>query len=281
MNRTVALLLACIATLAPGAAKAKPPWQSISWWADLDTRERGRVEKLAGEKQAYGDCDGTVAACFERGSKSGKRLAKVIIYLVQKGAADEDVGRILDQRKAAATAKPKVIELSGAPCFGPPAAPLVVAEFADFECPFCARVTPVLKEVVGALHGKARLHFKHFPLKTHATSLPASLAAAAAHRAGRFWEMAALLFGNMEDHQQKHLESYAQKVGIALETFRGLCKDPATMQLVVKDKEAGLRLGVSSTPAVYVNGREVHNAADRFLLQDALEEELERLEARK
>ncbi len=282
MIRAALCLLGTLLTLlSPLVATARPPWESISWWGDLDRAERGRVEKLAQEKRSYGDCSDTVATCFERGTKSGRRLARLIIYLVQKGATDEDVSTFIDQRRASATGAPKAIDTTLAPLFGPADAPVVVAEFADFECPFCARVTPVLKEVIAAEKGKARLYFKHFPLKTHVNSVPAALAAVAAQKVGKFWDMAALLFGDLDAHDQKHLEGYAAKLGIPLDTFRGLVKDPATMNTVVKDKEAGLRLGVSATPTVYVNGREVRHADDRVLLQDAIEEELERLSAKR
>ncbi|HEY3352321.1 MAG TPA: thioredoxin domain-containing protein [Polyangia bacterium] len=275
-----ALCVACAAALAPAAAHARPRWDSIPWWGDLDTAERGRVERVANEQHAYGACTGTVASCFENGKRIGWRLARLIIYLVQRGAADEDIARIIGERKASAEAPVRTVDLAGAPVFGPAGAPVTVVEFADFECPFCAQITPVLKEAATTA-GKTRIVFKHFPLKGHRGSVPAAAAAVVANDFGKFWEMAALLFKNPDAHEMKDLEGYAKEVGIQIDAFRTQMKAPGTLKVVEKDKTEGLRLGVKATPSLFVNGREFHAARDKFLLQDRIEEEIDNLEKRK
>jgi protein-disulfide isomerase len=279
--RGVALLLGLIAILAPTSALGKPPWDSISWWGDLDTAERQRVERLAGEKHAYGACTDTIATCFEKGRRIGWRLARLVIYLVQRGASDEDIGRILGERKTSAEAPPKAIDLVGAPVLGSTTAAVTIVEFADFECPFCAAIFPVLKEVVGSTEGKVRLCFRHFPLKGHRGSLPAALAAVVAQEFGKFWNMADLLFRHPDAHENKDLEGYAREIGIPADSFRTQLKSAATMKIVERDKDVGLHLGVKATPTIYVNGREFHAARDRFLIQDRVEEEIDNLEKRK
>jgi protein-disulfide isomerase len=280
--RLAAVGLVCAAALAPAGALAKPQWDQIPWWGDLDSEERARVERLAAEKQAYGACTGqTIAACFEKGRRIGWRLARVVIYLVQRSAADEDIRRIIDERRTSAEAPVRAIDLGAAAVLGPGGAAVTIVEFADFECPFCAHIFPVLKETVSAMGGKARLAFKHFPLKTHRTSLPAALAAVVANGAGKFWEMADLLFKNPDAHETKDLEGYAQRVGLPLDTFRTQIKAPATMKAVEKDKDEALHFGVKATPTLFVNGREFHPSRDKFLLTDRIEEEIDTLEKRK
>jgi protein-disulfide isomerase len=281
MIRVALLLLLAVMTLAPTQATARPPWESIPWWGDLDRNERGRVEKLAREKHGYGPCTNTtVAACFEKGTRTGWRLARLIIYLVQRGAEDQDVGRILDERRASYTAQARAIDVAGSPAMGSGSA-VTLVEFADFECPMCAGITPTMKDVVGSLGGRVKLVFKHFPLKGHRNSVPASLAAVAAAGHGKFWEMADLLFKNMDAHESKHLEGYAQKLGIPLAPFRAALKDPATLKVIEKDKDLGLALGVRATPSLFVNGREFKPIRDRFLLLDRIEEELDRIDGKK
>lgn len=281
MTRLAVLLLLAAALLAPTLAQARPPWDSIPWWGDLDRSERSRVEKLAQEKLGYGPCaNATIAACFEKGPRLGWRLARLLIYLVQRGAEDQDISRIVDERRASYTAPARAIDVAGAPAVGEGRV-VTIVEFADFECPMCAAVTPTLKEVIGASGGKAKLVFKHFPIKGHRNSVPAAMAAVAAHRHGKFWPMADLLFKNMDNHEPKHLEGYAQQIGLALEAFRATMKDPATLKVVEKDKDLGLALGVRATPSLFVNGREYKPMRDRFLLLDRVEEEIDRVEGRK
>ena len=282
MIRVALVLLLAAVTLAPTRALARPPWESIPWWGDLDRSERSRVEKLAREKYSYGPCpNATIAACFERGTRIGWRLTRLIIYLVQRGAEDQDIGRIIDERRVSHTAQPRALDVAGSPTLGGGSAKVTLVEFADFECPMCAGVTPVLKDVVGSLGGQAKLVFKHFPLKGHRNSVPAALAAVAAAGHGKFWQMADLLFKNMDGHEAKQLEGYAQRLGIPLEPFRAALKAPATLKVIEKDKDLGLAAGVRATPSLFVNGREYKPMRDRFLLLDRVEEELDRIEGRK
>jgi protein-disulfide isomerase len=281
MSRAAALLLLAAVTLAPTTAQARPPWESIPWWGDLDRSERGRVEKLAQEKFSYGPCaNASIASCFEKGTRIGWRLARVIIYLVQRGAEDQDIGRIIDERRVSHTAPARAIDVAGSPTLGSGSA-VTVVEFADFECPMCSAITPTLKDVIGSVGGKARLVFKHFPLKGHRNSVPAALAAVAAGQQGKFWQMCDLLFKNIDNHEGKHLEDYAKQIGLQLDPFRAALKDPATLKVVEKDKDLGLSLGVRATPSLFVNGREYKPIRDRFLLLDRIEEELDRVEGKK
>jgi protein-disulfide isomerase len=281
MTRLAVLLLLAAMTLAPTTAQARPPWDSIPWWGDLDRSERSRVEKLAQEKLSYGPCpNATIAACFEKGTRIGRRLARLIIYLVQRGAEDQDISRIIDERRVSYTAQVRAIDIGGSPTLGDGRA-VTVVEFADFECPMCAAITPTLKDVIGASGGKARLVFKNFPLKGHRNSVSAALAAVAAHRQGKFWPMADLLFKNIDNHEVKHLEGYAQQIGLQLDAFRAALKDPATLKVIEKDKDLGLALGVRATPTLFINGREYKPIRDRFLLLDRIEEEVDRVEGRK
>jgi protein-disulfide isomerase len=277
--KTVSLALVLLAL--PGAAQAAPPWDTVPGWTDLGPPERARVEKLANEKTSYGACTGTIAACLESKSRNGWRLARLTVYLVSRGAADEDAARILDERKASYNAVAQNIELAGSPRLGDGAAPVTIVEFADFECPACAAVSPVLKQLVKESGGKARLHFLNYPLKSHVTSLPAAQAAVVANKHGQFWEMSELLFANPESHEPADLEGYATSLKIALPKFRAGMTAAETLKSVESDKAQGLKLGVRSTPSLFVNGREFRPSRDKFLLVDRVEEELDRLEGRK
>jgi len=280
MIRLAPIALLAAALLSPTRAAARAPWESIPWWGDLDRGERQRVEKLSQSIYAYGPCaNQKLSACFERGTHLGRRLARLVIYLVQRGAEDQDVTRIVNDRRTSYTAQPRTIDLTGSPVLGGDPR-VTVVEFADFECPMCAATTPILEDVINSLKGKARLVFKNFPLKGHRHSVYAAMAAVAAARLGKFWPMCALLFKNLDSHEPKQLEGYAQSLGLSLEAFRAAYKAPETLRRVEQDKDLGLALGVRATPTLFVNGREFKPMRDRFLLLDRIEEEIDRVQGR-
>src|SRR5688500_12850183 len=87
-----------------------------------------------------------------------------------------------------------VTHLDGSGCAseGPEAAPVLIVEFADFECPACAAARPVIDELYHRHLDKVRVVFKHFPLGMHPNAEKAARAAVAAGRQGKFWELHAV-----------------------------------------------------------------------------------------
>jgi protein-disulfide isomerase len=71
---------------------------------------------------------------------------------------------------------------------GPKSAPVTVVAFSDFQCPFCSRAVPTLKEIEDKYPGKVRIAFKHLPLDFHNNAKTAAEASMAANEQGKFWE---------------------------------------------------------------------------------------------
>ncbi len=88
------------------------------------------------------------------------------------------------------------LNLSRAPVRGKAQAPVTIIEFSDLQCPFCAKVTPTLRDLMRQYPEQVRWVFKSFPLGFHADSPLAHAAALAAQRQGKFWEMHDLIFAN-------------------------------------------------------------------------------------
>jgi protein-disulfide isomerase len=134
-------------------------------------------------------------------------------------------------------------------------APIVILLFSDFECPYCARVEPVLQEVRKSFEKEVQVVFKHNPLPIHPHAALAHEAAAEAARQGRFWEMHDLLFANQRELHLPHLVSRAAKLGLDVPAFRHALETRVHRAAVERDVAEAGALGVSGTPTLFVNGR--------------------------
>jgi protein-disulfide isomerase len=134
---------------------------------------------------------------------------------------------------------------------GPEDAPLVVV-YADFECPYCALVH-------ASLRGRAlRMLFRHFPIRSkHPRAWPAACAAEAAGLQGAFWGMHDALFADQGRLEDPHLWARAERLGLDVARFDADRRSDAVLARVRRDRDGGIRAGVATTPAVFVDGRPV------------------------
>lgn len=142
-----------------------------------------------------------------------------------------------------------------APSAGPEDAPVTIVEFSDFQCPFCARLAATLHEVKDARPETVRVVFRQFPLGHHEHADAAARATLCADEQGRFWELHDAFFANQRALDEEGRIDLAQDVGIDTDILRACMEDAATAAMVAADIEAGRALGVTGTPAFFVNGR--------------------------
>jgi protein-disulfide isomerase len=172
------------------------------------------------------------------------------------------------------TSRPVVAALpAGEHVKGPADAPITIVEFSDFECTYCARAFRDLHEVERQHRGTVRIAFRHFPLDSecnphvashlHRSACLAAIAAECAARYGRFWEYHERLFGAQGRLERDDLVATAAGLGIDRAAFAACLDDPASRARVIEDVEAGARLGVKSTPTLFINGRTVEGALER------------------
>ena len=150
---------------------------------------------------------------------------------------------------------------------------ITIVEFSDFECPFCARAHRPLGRAVEEFPGQVRLVFRHFPLSMHEHAASAAVAAEAAGAQGKFWEMHDLLFENQTELEPAAIARYAQSLGLDMNRFRTDFEDAELRARVDRSRAEGQRVGVNSTPTIYVNGRELP-ASQLDELVDYLREEI-------
>ena len=149
----------------------------------------------------------------------------------------------------------KTIKTDGAPILGTADAPVKIAVFSDFQCPYCSRVGPPLEEVKKHYGDKVAVVFKHFPLSFHQNAMPAAEAAEAAGEQGKFWEMHDKLFANQKALSRDDLEKYAAELGLDMAKFKASLDSHRNQQKIKDSLAEGQTVGVRGTPSLYINGR--------------------------
>lgn len=151
------------------------------------------------------------------------------------------------------------IDISGSPFKGAADAPVVIAVFDDFQCPYCARLLPLFEQVLKAYPGKVKLVAKNFPLRSHKFAFKASEAALAAGKSGKYWEFHDKLFENQRKISDPEIKRIAGELGFEWKDFEKQMSDPAIKTRIRKDLQEGRRIGVRGTPTIFVNGRRLNN----------------------
>jgi len=146
------------------------------------------------------------------------------------------------------------ISLDGAPLRGAENARITIVEFSDFQCPYCGHVEQTLSRILKDYDGKVRLAFKNLPLSFHPKAMPAHMAALAAGEQGKFWEMHDKIFANQAEMAPATYERYAEELGLDMQRFKRDVDSKALQAKIDADKREAAGLGVSGTPAFFIDG---------------------------
>jgi protein-disulfide isomerase len=166
------------------------------------------------------------------------------------------------------------VDTKGAPVKGNPDAKIAVVEFSDFQCPFCNRVNPTMDQVEREYGDDVRIIFKHLPLRIHPKAPAAHAAAEAAHRQGKFWEMHDLIFSDQRAMSPEKYEEYAAQLGLDMDQFKRDVASASVKQKIAADAAEAAKLGVTGTPAFFVNGRFISGAQPYATFKSMIDEEL-------
>ncbi len=149
-------------------------------------------------------------------------------------------------------------------------APITLVEYGDFECPYCGRAEPVVRELLGDF-GDLRYVWRHLPLNdVHPHTQQAAEAAEAAACQGAFWEMYELLLTNQSALARDDLLGYAARLGLDVERFRDDLDQHRGAARIAEDVDGADRSGVSGTPTFFINGRRHFGAYDADTLSRAI-----------
>lgn len=150
---------------------------------------------------------------------------------------------------------PKVEVAAVGPSKGPTGAPITIVEFSDYECPYCSKAEQTVKDLLDAYPGKIRLVYRDFPLPNHKQAPKASEAAHCADDQGKFWELHAKLFAADGKLALTDLKGYAREIGLDGARFDRCLESGEKAKVVDSHRKAGEAVGVTGTPAFFVNGR--------------------------
>lgn len=186
---------------------------------------------------------------------------------VQEITLELEKQRVESRREARERHHVLLDESDGLPSRGPSDAPITIIEFSDFECPFCARASGTVEQVLEKYPERVRLVYRHFPLSRHPWAEPAAIAAicAANQSDDAFWGLHDGYFANQTsvntgNHAAKSRE-WVSGYGLEMEAWSSCAFDTdsaeyeAARQQVLRDMESARRFGVTGTPAFFVNGR--------------------------
>ncbi len=138
---------------------------------------------------------------------------------------------------------------------GNPDAPITIVEFANYQCPFCARVEPALKGVLAEYKGKIKLAYMDFPLEPiHPRAAMAAEASRCALEQGKYWEMHDAMLADQSKLDEASLIKTAAALGLKQDVFETCLKSHKYRDAVQRDIQAGAQAGVNATPAFFVNG---------------------------
>jgi protein-disulfide isomerase len=139
-------------------------------------------------------------------------------------------------------------------------APVIIEEFADYQCPTCAVLHPTVQQLQAAFGDRVKIVFRNYPLQQiHPKAYDAAVAAEAAGLQGKFWEMQTLLFNNQQawanaSNHRAIFEEYAQRIGLNVDKFKDDMAGMAAKTRVDADVQRGNALRLNSTPSFFING---------------------------
>ena len=255
-----------------GGDQTAPPGVDVSKLDELARKIFFRV--INSEPSVCGKGESLIASAKkpDGGCHRDLNAVKYVARLADQGYTQSEITDSLEKRYR--TTDAKFIDVSDAPMEGNPSAKVTLVEFADYECPHCKRFQPVLRQILDEFRKEVRIYFKHYPLPQHTNARLAAEAAVAAQKQGKFWQYQDKLWENQDSLSPAEMEKYAKETGLDMTKFRADLEDPKTKAHVQKDRTDGTTLGLSSTPTLFINGREYTDAKDTESLREWIKEEL-------
>lgn len=166
------------------------------------------------------------------------------------------------------------INTAGSPFLGPENAPVTIALFTDFECPYCRKIEPLISEVHKRNPETVKIVFKNMPLQFHKFADPAARAALAAGKQGMFWGFHDELFA-AEQLNLQVIDETAVKLGLDMEKWKKDMVSQEIRQKIYIDIQDAQQAGVTGTPTIFVNGRLLKNRSLQGF-QELIDKELKK-----
>ena len=173
----------------------------------------------------------------------------------------------------------KAVFPAGTPIRGPENAKITIVEYSDFQCPFCGRVEPALKQVVDRYGNDVRIVWRNIPLPFHEHAMDAAEAAFAADAQGKFWPMHDKLFANQGALDRPSIDKYAADIGLDMAKYKAAMDGHTYKSKIDADMKDGAAAGVNSTPSFFINGQMLSGAQPFPAFKSAIDAELAKANA--
>lgn len=148
---------------------------------------------------------------------------------------------------------------------GNPNAKVVLVEYGDYQCSHCGIAYPLVKRLLQQFDGELLFVFRNFPLQeSHPQAMIAALAAEAAGKQNKFWEMHDTIYEHQNDLSGNALFNYAASLHLDMERFARDWKSEDTLSKIESDFESGLRSGVNGTPSFFINGNRLDSYDESY-----------------
>lgn len=201
---------------------------------------------------------------------------KLYAYAIEDGYREV---AFKDARKRLRPDKIYNVPVGSAPQRGPATAPVTIIAFGDFECPFCARGNDTVEQMRLRYGNQVRVVYRNYPLPFHSHAFLAARGSMYAQAQGKFWEFHDALYALRAEFDEDVLVEVARKVGMAAKPFREALHSDRFDAKILGDQNLARKVGVTGTPAYFVNGRVINGAAPPLEFRLAIEEELQRASA--
>ena len=238
------------------------------------------VAELKREVKCPCRCGYTLENCeeFDPRCTTRPRIISRIRELAEQGKTRQEILNLLQESQPSRPRAPTTVEVDvdDDPSKGSDDAPVIMIEFSDFQCPFCARfwrdtLPQIEREYIET--GKVKFVYRDYPLGFHQYAQKAAEAAECADEQGKFWEYHDKLFetGALDIIS---LKQHAVELGLDTEKFNS-CLDSGEMAAEVqKDFQDGQAAGVTGTPAFFINGQLVSGAQPFSVFKQVMDSEL-------
>jgi len=190
-------------------------------------------------------------------------------------------GDVVDTTVDPSKAVMSKMNLKDEPFAGAKDAKVVIVEYSDFQCPFCKRgYDTIEQQVLKQYDGKVKFYFRHFPLSFHPWAESAAVAAECAQmqKPDAYWKLYHAFFENQQQVNPQNVKEKAQEYlkdsGIKMDQWNDCYDNKKSLDKVKAEQAEGAALGVTGTPAFFINGRLLVGAQPFEKFKDVIDDEL-------
>jgi len=246
-------------------------------FSSLSSGARRELAAVLTDEFCYCGCPHTLGQCLKehKGCRHAKRMANLAAQDAQAGAPGVEIIQRLGKYYQGFRDVRRPLKVDERMCHGARDAKVTFVEFADFECPYCGFVRPVLEDLVKKHGDKVRVCFIPYPLPVHPNGMPAAVAALVARDKGKFWEMHDQLFANQLALSVPAIKDLAAGLGVPAAEVQKAMDSGKYAAEIASFKELGKTSGVEVTPTLFLNGRVYELARTVEQMDHAADDELE------